>query len=83
VSTRSIRANAADIGKQLKQLIEACSAMIDARFNAIAEKSRAAQPVDTDARRTRRGKLTIRAEALADLGKLAKTDQALWQELAA
>ena len=76
-----------DIGKQLKQLIEACSALIDARFNAIAEEK---QKLIAQLRR----QLThAELDAALDLAKSAqkrwqtlgkgsqKTDQALWQEL--
>ena len=75
-----------DIGKQLKQLIEACSAMIDARFNAIAEEK---QKLIAQLRR----QLThAELDAALDLAKSAqkrwqtlgkgsqKSDQALWQE---
>ncbi|HWS25092.1 MAG TPA: hypothetical protein VN259_00835 [Xanthomonadales bacterium] len=76
-----------EIGKQMKQLIEACSAMIDARFNAIAEEK---QKLIAQLRR----QLThAELDAALDLAKSAqkrwqtlgkgsqKTDQALWQEL--
>jgi hypothetical protein len=78
-----------DIGKQLKQLIEGCSAAIDARFAAIAEEK---QKLIAQLRR----QLThAELDAALDLAKSAqkrwqtlgkgsqKTDQALWQELRA
>lgn len=78
-----------DIGKQLKQLIEACSGAIDARFAAIAEEK---QKLIAQLRR----QLThAELDAALDLAKSAqkrwqtlgkgsqKTDQLLWQELRA
>jgi DNA repair protein SbcC/Rad50 len=75
-----------EIGKQLKQMIEACSTAIDGRFNAIAEDK---QKLIAQLRR----QLThIELDAALDLAKSAqkrwqslpkgsqKIDQALWQE---
>ncbi len=78
-----------DIGKQLKQLIEACSGVIDGRFNSIAEEK---QKLIAQLRR----QLThAELDAALDLAKSAqkrwqtlgkgsqKLDQALWQEFRA
>jgi hypothetical protein len=78
-----------DIGKQLKQLIEACSAGIDARFAAIAEEKQKLIA------QLRRQLAHAELDAALDLAKSAqkrwqtlgkgsqKTDQALWTELRA
>ncbi len=78
-----------DIGKQLKQLIEACSAGIDARFAAIAEEKQKLIA------QLRRQLAHAELDAALDLAKSAqkrwqtlgkgsqKTDQALWSELRA
>ncbi len=78
-----------DIGKQLKQLIEGCSAAIDARFAAIAEEKQKLIA------QLRRQLAHAELDAALDLAKSAqkrwqtlgkgsqKTDQALWQEFRA
>ncbi len=75
-----------EIGKQLKQLMEACSAAIDARFNAVAEEKQKL------INQLRRQLAHAELDAALDLAKAAqkrwqtlgkgshKTDQALWQE---
>ena len=75
-----------EIGKQLKQLMEACSAAIDARFNAVAEEKQKL------INQLRRQLAHAELDAALDLAKSAqkrwqtlgkgshKTDQALWQE---
>lgn len=78
-----------EIGKQLKQLMEACSTTIDARFAGVAEEK---QKLIAQLRR----QLThAELDAALDLAKgaqkrwqtlgkgSAKTDQALWQEFRA
>jgi hypothetical protein len=78
-----------DIGKQLKQLIEACSAGIDARFAAIAEEKQKLIA------QLRRQLAHAELDAALELAKSAqkrwqtlgkgsqKIDQALWSELRA
>jgi DNA repair protein SbcC/Rad50 len=75
-----------EIGKQLKQLMEACSAAVDARFNAVAEEKQKL------INQLRRQLAHAELDAALDLAKSAqkrwqtlgkgshKTDQALWQE---
>lgn len=75
-----------EIGKQLRQIMEACSAAIDAQFNAISEEKQKL------INQLRRQLAHAELDASLDLAKSAqkrwqtlgkgaqKTDQALWQE---